>query len=251
MRFLGSLVLVTLLAAPAAMAIDFSGSELLIPVISRTDGLNGTKWRTDLVISSRDPWKTTEVAMIFKPAGTGEATQARVTLAPLQTVTIEDFVGQRIGLASVYGTLWIGAADDTVRISAHARIYNSGNPAGEFGQVIHALPTNQLSREVWLHGLTGVGGNRTNVGVANPNNEAVLFSMAWFDKDGNSRGSVSIAVDPWQVLLLNDIFDKTGVAPDQGLTLRFRASLPVYAYASVVRNDTGDAYTIIGTGPEE
>lgn len=249
MRFT-TLFLVLLLMAPAALGVDFSGSEVFIPIVSHAEGRNDTEWRTDLVISSREASRTTEVAMIFKPAGPGEAVQARATLAPLETVTFHDFVGTRLGLRSVFGTLWIGTADDTARISAHARIYNVGNAAGEFGQVVQGMPIDQLPRESWLHGLTGVNGNRTNVGIANPNNEPAVFSMSWYDSSGESHGSVSLGVDPWQVFLLNDIFDKTGVAPAEGLTLRFRSNVPIYAYGSVVRNDTGDAYTIVGSGPD-
>jgi hypothetical protein len=35
---------------------------------------------------------------------------------------------------------------------------------------------------------------------------------------------------------------------DEGLTVRVTADVPVYAYASVVRNDTGDAYMVMGDG---
>lgn len=248
MRFNSLFLALLILTAPAALGADFSGSEVFIPIVSHAEGLNGTKWRTDLVISSRDPWKATEVAMIFKPAGPGEAVQARASLGPLETVTFHDFVGTRLGLQSVFGTLWIGTADDTTRISAHARIYNVGNAAGEFGQVVQGMPVDQLPSEPWLHGLTGIDGNRTNVGIANPNNEPAILSMTWYDRAGESHGSVPLAVDPWQVLLLNDIFGQTGAAPGEGMTLKFRSNVPIYVYGSVVRNDTGDAYTLVGSG---
>ncbi|HEX7831838.1 MAG TPA: hypothetical protein VF787_19435 [Thermoanaerobaculia bacterium] len=241
-----------LLTAFSASAYDFSGNEIFLPVVSRVAGANNTQWRTDLVVSSRDQNTPTEVSMFFFPYPSGEGIQHRFTLEPLQTVTMPDVVLNTFGLTQRAGTIWLGAVNESVEIAANARIYNTGNSAGEFGQVIHGLPPESLSKTSFLHGLTGINGNRTNVGIANPSNTRALFSLTWYDKHGESHGSVSLGIDPWQVLLINDIFTYVGQPADEGMTLRVRSSNnALYAYASIVRNDTGDAYTIIGNGRDD
>lgn len=245
---LSALTLALALASSAA-AYDFSSQEVFLPVVSRVPGANGTQWRTDVVITNRHEHLPVTVSMIFDVAGPAEAFQARIDLDPRQTVTLVDIVGAKFGMQTAYGTLWIGSPNANTRISAHARIYNVGNPAGEFGQMMPAMPIEHLSKVVWLEGLNGVRGNRANVGIANPNNQPASFSLAWFDKDGESHGSVGmITVQPWDVLLINDIFAYTGMPYDESMSLRIRGDVNVYAYGSIVRNDTGDAYTILGSG---
>jgi hypothetical protein len=248
-----ALVLLTAAAtATNASAYDFSGNEIFLPVVSRVAGANNTQWRTDLVVSNRNQNLATEVSMFFFQYPNGEAIQHRFTLEPMQTVTMPDVVLNAFNFQQRAGTIWMGATNDAVEIAAHARIYNTGNAAGEFGQVIHGLPPESLSKNVWLHGLTGINGNRTNVGIANPSNTRALFSLTWYDKNGESHGSVNLGIDPWQVLLINDIFTYVGQPADEGMTLRVKSSTnPLYAYASIVRNDTGDAYTIIGNGSDD
>jgi len=245
-------VAVLLFSSLSAAAYDFSGNEVFVPIVARTPGANGTVWRTDLIVANRSEQLPTEVSMWFFPAPSADAIQHKFTLEPRQTITMKDILFEEFGIQQRSGTIWLGAKDESVKIAAHARIYNTGNSAGEFGQIIHALPIEQLSKVSWINGIVGVDGNRTNVGIANPNNTRALFSLAWYDKEGESHGSVSLALDPWEVMQINDIFTYLGRPPEEGMTLRVRSSNNVlYSYASVVRNDTGDAYTIIGSGSDD
>lgn len=236
-----------LLTALSASAYDFAGNEIFLPVVSRVPGLNGTQWRTDLVVTNRSEEIATEVLMWFFPQE-GEGIQHRFQLEPLQTITMNDVLATEFNLTQRAGTIWLGASDERVKLVANARIYNTGNAAGEFGQIIHGLPPESLAKDAWLHGLTGIRGNRANIGIANPNNTRASVSLSWWDKSGELRGIVYLAVDPWSVLLINDVFANIGLPADEGLTVRARSNNAIYAYASIVRNDTGDAYTIIGSG---
>jgi hypothetical protein len=100
--------------------------------------------------------------------------------------------------------------------------------------------------------LFGIRNNRANLGIANPNNEVAKFTLSWYDKSGNEQGRrTNIFVQPWDVLLMNDIFGTLSTAPDEGVSFLLVADRPIYGYASIVRNDTGDAYTIMGDGTDE
>jgi hypothetical protein len=245
-----ALLLFLMVVAPAASAVDFSSTEVFIPVVSRVPGVNETQWRSDLVISSRATTDlVTTVAMMYTPAGATTPLLSTIVLQPRQTVTIHDVVGEHFGLEESFGTLSLVSTTPSVPIAAHARVYNVGNPAGQFGQMLQGIATDKLGRRLWLNGLTGINGNRTNMGVANPNDVSAAVSLSWFDKNGEQRGGVQgLQVPPSGIYLINDVFAAFGIEYDEGLSVRVFAERPVYAYASVVRNDTGDAYTIIGNG---
>jgi hypothetical protein len=242
--------LLLLAVATNASAVDFSGTEVFIPVISRVPGANETQWQTDLVISSRATiGLVTTVAMKYTPAGTTTPLLSTLVLQPRETVTINDALAEHFGFEQSFGTLSLLSTDPAVPIAAHARIYNTGNPAGQFGQLMQGVAIDKLGNRLWLNGLSGINGNRTNIAVANPHDAPAAVSLSWFDKSGEQRGGLQgIQLPPSGIYLLNDVFAQFGVEYDEGFSVRVFADRPVYACASVVRNDTGDAYTIIANG---
>jgi hypothetical protein len=247
-----SLVLaLSLLAASTVLATDFSGLEVVIPVVSRVAGANGTQWKTDVVVSNRSDVAATTVRMIYNPVG-HPPLQSLFTLAPHGSFTMVDVILDRYGRQEGYGTIWLGSSTDEAKITAHARIYNTGNPAGEFGQLVQGMPYDKLTKTVWISGVIGIRNNRANLGIANPNNEIAKFTLSWYDKSGNEQGRrTNIFVQPWEVLLMNDIFSVLRSSPDEGVAFLLEADRPIYGYASIVRNDTGDAYTIMGDGTDQ
>ena len=249
-----SLVLVLVLAlstAVTASAVDFSGQEIFLPVVSRVPGANATHWRTDLMISNRSDAETS-VRLIYEPSGPAAAMQATYFIPPHGTVTVPDAMLEIFELSQTYGTMRIMPVNDDASIEAHARIYNVGTAEGEFGQGIQGLPTDLLGKTVWLNGLIGLRDNRSNIGVANPHDTTAHYSMTWYDKAGHNLGTrTGLTIEPWEINLLNDIFGNLGIANDDGVSIKITADVPVYAYASIVRDDTGDAYTIMGNGPAQ
>lgn len=242
------LLLASLLTTISTHAANFSGRDLFIPLIGRTAGMNGTQWRSDLILTNRSEHFETTVSLVYDPIA-GEPFLQTVQMPPRATYHLTNFVGTHIPLESSFGTLQIHSQNANAPVAAHVRVYNTGHAAGEFGQVVQAMPIASLPKTAWLHGLIGFRGFRTNLGVANPHPTRTTFSLAWFDKHGEPHGSAGMfEIEPFGVYLFNDIFDKVGMAPDEGLTLRILAAAPVYAYASVIRDDTGDAYTIFGDG---
>lgn len=243
-----ALLLVTVFPSTAE-AIEFSGSELFIPVVTDGAGAFGSYWRTDVIISSRDEHLTTDVVMFLNRSGF-PTMPFRETLPPRATITLTNFLG-KAGLLFSSGTLFLATIDSRVKISAHVRIYNSGNPAGEFGQSVPAIAVDKLGRTAWLHGLNGTQNQRTNIAIANPNLGVVTCSITWIDKNGVVRATETQVIAPFRVVFHNDVFSHAGVPPDEGLTARIDADLPIYALGSVIRNDSGDAYTIIGNGEDD
>lgn len=239
-----------LLAASTVAAADFTGHEIFIPVVTRVPGAFTSEWRTDLVISNRSEAESSQVVVIYEPAGSEGPVQVSFQIAPRATVTVVDAVRELFDKQEGYGTVWVSPSNGAVTISAYARIYNVGHAAGEFGQIMQGLPIDQLTRNAWLNGVIGIRDNRTNIGIGNPNSTVATVSLTWFDQDGVQQGTrTNVTIQPWEVQLINNVFSNFGVVPAEGMTIKISADLPIYAYASVVRNDTGDAYTIIGNGP--
>ena len=241
---------VSCLLSPVAglAATGLTGHDLVVPVVARTPGLLGSQWQTDLVVTNtdRDPFPV-PVQVTFMN-NEGPAQTLYLSLGPVGSLVVEDVVRDAFGHDQAFGVVRVTSGDPEVRLTARARIVNVGSPEGEYGQGIPALPTASLPLRATVNGVSGTGGNRTNLGIANPHaTEAQIFIDLW-DAGGSLRGGVSVGVAAHSVLQLNDIFSHLGVQPLPAATVQVTSTVGVYAYASVVRADTGDAVFVVGAG---
>ncbi len=108
----------------------------------------------------------------------------------------------------------------------------------------------ELSRQAFLYGLSGINGNRVNAGVANPNDSAISVNITVTDKNNNILYINSVTVQPHETRQFNDIFTAFGITPQADVQVSFDTSdLTLFGYASEVRNDTGDAIFVVGSSP--
>ncbi|MDQ3282797.1 MAG: hypothetical protein M3Q69_15445 [Acidobacteriota bacterium] len=235
MRF--ATLLLTLALASSALA-----EEVFIPATFRGDGAAGSKWRTEISISNISIHTSlpVETAVTYYPAS-GQPQSLYVTLTQYETLSMTDALREWFGVESGGGLVRVVWADPKARIGARARIYNvSGN--GEFGQGVPSARRDRLVSDVYLHGLSGINGNRTNVGVVNPHSIDAIFWVTLYDSTGISHGSFTISVPAHSYRQLNDIFSHFGTGPLDAAMVRVTGwDTTAYAYASVVRADTGDA----------
>jgi len=77
--------------------------------------------------------------------------------------------------------------------------------------------------------------------------------MRIIDRDGAILHTEPVTLAPFQVTQFNDIFTRFGIAPRAEVQVNIENNLVsgviVYGYASVVRNDSGDAVFVFGTSP--
>jgi hypothetical protein len=246
-RFLIALMLILPLAsAHEAHALNVSGERIVFPVIGRFPGAGGTQWQTDVFIANPGS-PTYELTLRFYPSG--EAVQVRtITMTPFSVTTLTDICLNTFGRANTGGMLELDAGVFTPE--ARARIYNVGNPAGQFGQGVPGIGLGRLSRQAFLYGLSTTSANRLNIGVANPNDVPVLVSILVNDHTGANVHSRSVTVQPHQFVQYNDIAAIFGIPPQEGLIINMNTSGDlIYGYASEVRNDTGDAVFVFGLSP--
>jgi len=243
--------LLALFVAPQLLALQTHDTTVVLPIIGRFPGAAGTQWRTDLFLGNRSSVDKT-ITMTYYPSGGSAATQS-VTMTPFSVTTIRDVVLSRFGFENSAGQLILSTTSSSA-FEARARIYNAGNPAGEFGQSVPGIGLTRLARQGYLFGLSGIGGNRVNAGVANPLDRAFDVTMVIFDAANVVLHREEIALQPHQTVQFNDIFTRFGIAPREGIQINFGATSTdpadtLYGYASEVRNDTGDAVFVFGTNP--
>lgn len=233
------------LTAGAAEATDFASHHLLIPIAGRTAGINGSQWKTDLVLTNAGGGEPQTIEIYFI-ADAYLSHPVVTTLQPRQTIMVSDVISQ-FGKTTANGIIIIAVRDPEARLTARARIYNTGSPAGQYGQTVPAMPMTMLSREAIVPGLSAVDGNRTNVGIANPDSTPALVFISLLDSDGEQRGGFSTQVAPYSVLRLNNVFAQFPAGPLDGASIHVSSTHGVYTYASIVRADSGDADFVVGT----
>ena len=238
-----SLVLLFMLSGPAADAVRVEGQTIILPVIGRFPGDGGTQWRTDVFIFNPYADQTT-VTLKFYDGGT--LRQFTSVMDGYTSLSLPDVVLATFGREGGGGPLEI---ESTSRIEARARIFNSGNPAGQFGQGVLGIAKDRLSRQASLYGLSG-NGSRVNVGVMNPNEGAVTVVMSIQDKQNQLLHQEAFDVPPHTYRQFSNIFVLYGIPAQDGVRVSFNEfDDPIYGYASEVRNDTGDAIFVFGTAP--
>lgn len=245
------LIAFSLAFAPVAHAADTAGDAIFVPVVSRTPGAFDSEWRTDLVISnvSRLP-VTAPFTVTFVPNDGSAAETMAGEIGPRTSYTFPDVVAIGFGESVAAGTIMVTSSSANARLTARARIYNVAADNGEFGQHVPGVRVADLVREHRLGGLTGVDGNRTNVGIANPWDVDNSFWISVFAGDGALRFSAGWWIlAPGQVLQINDVFAWMGVAPIPNATVEINTARPAYVYASIVRNDSGDPIFIPAISP--
>lgn len=238
--------LTTALLAPPLHALKTGGTIVILPTIGRVPGALGTQWVTDVYVSTIGA--PAAGTMKFYVAD-GTMREESFTLEAHETKTYRDIVRTVFGLEIASGQLHLEALPGSV-IEARARIYNAGHPAGEFGQGMEGISPSWLQSQARLFGLDGSHGSRVNVGVANPNGATVTVDMLVKYK-ANLLYYKEITLQPYQTVQFNDIFGLFNIPAQDNVTVDLwaRDDYRIYGYASEVRNDTGDAVFVFGSGP--
>lgn len=244
-RFAIVLFFLSFAAAHEAHALNVAGETVIIPVIGRFPGAGGTQWRTDLFLAN--PGSPTYVLTLrFYPSGEG-VQERTVTMQPFSSQTLTDVCLNTFGRTNTGGMLEIIAGIYT--IEARARIYNTGNPAGQFGQGVPGIGFGRLSRQAYMYGLSTSSAYRLNIGVANPNNVPASITINVQSANNTILHTRTVTVQPHQFLQYNDIAFNFGIPPQESLVVNMFSAELIYGYASEVRNDTGDAVFLFGVSP--
>jgi len=234
--------LVLLLVSLPLYANPFAARDLVIPVIGRTAGAFGSEWRTDVVVTNLDDTAST-LSLVFSGADRFEL--AAVEIQPGQTMVLEDIVKTPFGVDQALGWLRVSTPRAGAKLTAYARIHNTNASRGESSQLVPAIPVAMSGRDVILSGVSGLDDQRTNIGFGSTEG-ALDVTITLRAPDGSQVAQRTASAGETGFQQINNIFAWFGVAPLEGASVQLTSAKPLFAYASIVRNDTGDGYLLVG-----
>jgi len=222
----------------------------LVPGVAHIPGAGGTQWRSDLAVVNPGTTPAT-LALTLHDHDTDAVSTASRTLAAGATEEWTDALVSVFGLdpsSQVKGVLHIGA---TGPLAVSCRTFNQETATRTYGQQLPALTeTDALGGDAVgiLPHLKGSARFRTNLGVVNLGSVEAQVEVRVFEQTGQQVGrteSLAVASGRWHQQ--NDVFAWTGAAGEEIAYARLAVSPPdarVWAYASLVDNETGDPTTI-------
>ena len=225
-----------------------------IPAAASAAGANDSYFVTDVRLFNPDPNETITVhlAWLARDVDNSDAEEIQIEIGPRRGVALNDVVFSLFGLS--------GAGGIRLRSSnpffATSRTYNQGGDSGTFGQFIPgSSPDHALVDGILLQILNNAAdtGFRSNVGFANPNDNAVVVTVKVFDLDtGALLGERERAMPPLAVTQINNVFAFVGagsVVADNA-SVEFVADGPVLAYGSVLDNTSSDPIYVLAFADE-
>ena len=235
-------------AAPTS-ALRISGDEIVVPVIAHNPGLLGTEWRTDVWIDN--PYgDTSAVTLTFYPKNQ-DPVVVDTSIEGYRGIFLGDIVLETFGMDDTKGMLVVTAPDTLLEV--RARIYNTGGGKGEYGQALFGLPLPELRRQGYVSGISTVAGNRVSVGITNPTDASFEARLTVKDTtDGTTLYAQDLSLAPHELIQFSDVATLWGLPESSTIKVIISTTLNeqrIFAYVSVVRNDTGDASFLFGTAP--
>lgn len=241
-----------------------ASNDVFLPVVGSVHGENGTNYMTDISIFDNSaigvttPNATANVYAQFYPSGVNNANAvaqnvSTMTINPRGTTTLRDINNSIFnGALNGIGALRIISSGSVL---ANARIYNNqiANGRGTFGQFEPGMTRSQALSQGVLVGIGNVTSNptlangqsfRTNIGFFNPNDAPTTVALELRDSNGNILGNATVNLAPWEQIQMplagsGGVFAVNGDIPTGAVY--FLSGNPIFAYASVIDNVSGDA----------
>jgi len=225
-------------------------TTLFYSATASAEGANDTFWVTDARVYNPDTDESITVLLAFLASDTdnSDANEVEVTVGPRQAVALNDLVGTLFELSGAGGVRLRSQSP----FLATERTYNTGDgSSGTFGQFIPGLaPNDALQQGILLQVVNDPApdGFRSNVGFLNPGRDPVTVTYRVFDaSSGELLGEGSKDLPPLAYFQINNVFNAIGEAATVvgNASVEFVASSPVFVYASVVDNTSGDAIFVL------
>ncbi len=226
-------------------------TTLVIPAAASIHGQASAFFHTDVWLLNRSYGNTLMVSVLFRcflSMACPSAAQT-ITLGPRQSLEIADAVGGFFGAPETAGAIELSYDATVADLSATSRTYTPAAPAPTFGTAIPALDASQARTRAVFLGLGNDGGDlrsgfRTNAGVYNPSDAPASVTFTLYGPDGAMRGGpVSATWAAREARQVNDVFAAAGAGGDvsTGSYLVVTSSAPVFAYVTVIDNQSGDS----------
>ena len=226
--------------------------SLVLGAAAHTDGLNGTRWRTDLLLhNAGGATARAEVAMLAEGGGSDRPRSVAVTLEAGATLRFDDV------LRTVFGTSGNAALRvelDRRDVTAAARTYTP-HGFGSCGQYVPAIAADAAvtaGETAALLGLTHSPdrsrGFRTNLGLVNPSTEPAEAEIAYFAGAGPPLAVQTVTVPASGFIQRTDVFRDLTSSPTVEGRIEVRpltTGARLLPYASLVDNVSGDPTMVL------
>jgi PKD repeat protein len=210
-----------------------TSDRLVLPVVGRAPGANGTYWRSDVTLFN--PTSSFRVISL-RYAGKSKS----LALNGGDSVVLADIVGQ-MGVVSGSGALEITWSGDSGPIVT-SRTYTTVNGGGTFGQSID--PITSFANESFVPGLRMTSDYRSNVGFVNGSDKDTRIDVTLVSPTGAelARTTIDVPASSTVQYSIASLFPTaTGT-----FTLHATSTGSVFAYGSMVDNASGDPVFFAG-----
>jgi len=218
-----------------------------IPVIGHVDGVNDSKFRTDLYLFNPST-QTQYVTLTIRPWNTTEqAASVPMTLLPNEARVINDVYFKLFGRTGIAKLTFQSGLNDGVRVTS--RTYNIDDQGGTFGFLtppMNAFQSAASGEALEILGVTGGRDFRTNLGLVelsggfftNPASARIDI----IDNTGKTIDSFTTNIAWGGGFQINDIFRSRnlGDGPPAALIRISPITGQIGAYATVTDNGTND-----------
>jgi hypothetical protein len=231
-----------------------SAQTLYIPASANAEGVNQTRWRTDLQVKAQggQPAAFT-VELLESRADNRNPVSLAFSLDANESLRLGNVLSTEFGYT---GTAALRVTATEGRITATSRTYND-DPGGTYGQTVPAVaaeegvgPGSQSTMILLSRSSDPSIGFRTNLGLVNLTGSSTAVDIDVHDAAGAIIGSLSRSLKPFEHRQFNDVFDLVGagdVADGYAVVRTTTQGGSFLAYASVVDNGSGDAVFILGS----
>lgn len=227
-------------------------NEYDIAVAGRvTNGL-GQSFLTDVRVFNPSYTASATALLEYFPAKIGPNTVATnsiaVNVAPRGTAVLDDVTGpSHLNSPGTLGAIRVSSA---TAVAVTSRVYLDRGEDGTIGQFVPAQPRSSALRRGVIpqlgHSADLSMGFRTNVGFFNPNASDATVRLELRDATGALVGQRTLvigALSQQQASITAYLPDSEHAHADD-VTLSFDASVPVFVYAAVNDNVSGDSFYV-------
>jgi len=231
-----------------------SAQTLYIPASANAEGVNQTRWRTDLQVKAQGGRAAAfTIELLESRADNRNPISLAYSLNPNESLRLGNVLETEFTFT---GTAALRITATGGRITATSRTYND-DPDGTYGQTVPAVaeesgvgPESQSTMILLSRSADPSAGFRTNLGLVNLTGSSIAVEIDVHDADGAVIGSLSRNLKPFEHRQFNDVFDMAGaddVADGYAVVRTSTEDGSFLAYASVVDNGSGDAVFILGS----
>ncbi|HEV8119051.1 MAG TPA: hypothetical protein VGQ32_11020, partial [Thermoanaerobaculia bacterium] len=238
------LLLSTALLAGLSIAM-LSAETVTLPVAASVTGSGGVPFVSDARVFNTSYTDVLTVTAVYRFNGTTQSFQ----LAPREAKAFDDICVSLFATPNSLGAVEFTSPAEQGTLVVSSQLRSPLSSGGFVGMFIPGLAPSGAGAVTVLTGLVN-GDSRTNIGVYNPNNNAVNATIRLFDGPV-LLGSTSVGLGPHGVTQVNNIYGVVGfgslVRTNGHATVESSdPANPLFTYAAEADNKSGDLILVVG-----